>query len=147
MPRYYKAQIEHTPLDFEREFHSISRYFRGKARDFVRIFDRWNLPHLMADDRGTLIHEVRLRLCRFVLDCDALPMRTPRKLMATVRAIARDPSAFVERHDAYDPQASASVFIRFASTSSENRMRFLLFEAGIEATKSMARLIEKTKGG
>jgi hypothetical protein len=51
--------------------------------------------------------------------------------MATVRAIARKPIAFLGNLGTYDPEAAAKVYGAYGSVSLENRLRLSQFEAGL----------------
>ena len=131
MPQHYKAVTEHKSIDYDKDLRSIARYFRGKGDNFRAIFDRWKLCPLEDDDVGALVEQVARRLIEFALDCDAQPMRTPRKLMPTIIAIGNDPANFVENCKDFDPEAVELIFLVFVLLQQENRMRLLLFEAGI----------------
>ena len=91
MSRHYKAITNHVPMDFGQELDQIETYFRGLHEAFVSLFERWTHRPLEFDEVGPLIAQLQRRLVGFALDCNALPLRTPQQLMATVRVIAKDP--------------------------------------------------------
>ena len=66
---------------------------------------------------GALIEQVTRRLIDFALVCDAIPMRTPLKLMATVKEIAKRPAKFLSDVGSYDPEAVALVYDAFTRGS------------------------------
>ena len=55
---------------------------------------------------------------------------TPRQLIPTVRAIAKDPGAFLVNLGKYDPEAVARVYRAFASRSAEHHSQLEKFEWG-----------------
>ncbi|PZF78266.1 hypothetical protein DK847_00100 [Aestuariivirga litoralis] len=130
MPRHYKAVIDHSPIDYHKDLRAIARYFRGKGAQFLAIYDRWKLPAPAHDDLRALLEQVTRRLIDFALACDAIPMRTPLKLMPTVRRIARRPAEFLAKVHKYDPQAVALVYDSFTRGCRENRLVLSQFEAG-----------------
>lgn len=130
MPRHYKAVTDHRPIDYGQDLRSIARYFRGKGDNFRAIFARWKLRPLENDDAGALIEQVTRRLIDFALVCDAIPMRTPLKLRATVREIAKRPAKFLSDVGRYDPEAVALVYDAFTRGSPDNRLVLSQFEAG-----------------
>jgi hypothetical protein len=130
MPRHYKAVTDHGPIDYHKDLRAIARYFREKGAQFLAIYDRWKLPAPAHDDLRSLIEQVTRRLIDFALACDAIPKRTPRKLRATVREIARRPAKFLADVGSYDPEAVALVYGAFIRGSRENRLILSQFEAG-----------------
>lgn len=130
MSRHYKAITDHRSIDYGEDLNSIERYFRGKGDSFRAISTRWKLPPPETDDVGALVEQVRRRLIEFALVCDAVPMRTPRKLMATVKEIAKRPAEFLAKVGEYDPEAVARVYSAFTRGSPENRVVLSQFEAG-----------------
>jgi len=130
MSRHYNAKTDHSPIDYDKDLNAISRYFRGKGDQFQAIYRRWKLPVPEHDDVGTLIEQVTRRLIDFALVCDAVPMRTPRKLMATVKEMANRPAKFLSDVGRHDPEAVALVYDAFTRGSAENRLVLSQFEAG-----------------
>jgi hypothetical protein len=130
MPRHYKAVNDHSPIDYHKDLRATARYFREKGAQFLAIYDRWKLPAPAHDDLRSLIELVTRRLIDFALVCDAIPMRTPLKLMATVRDIAKRPTEFLSDVGRYDPEAVALVYDAFTRGSPENRLILSQFEAG-----------------
>lgn len=130
MPRHYKAVTDHRPIDYQKDLDAISRYSRGRGDDLRAIFLRWKLRPLEEDEIGALISRVTRRLVDFALVCDAVPMRTPQKLMATVSRIAKRPDAFLASSHTYDPEAVALLYDAFARGSPDNRLLLSLFEVG-----------------
>jgi hypothetical protein len=131
MPQHYKAVTDHSPIDYRKDLNSIPRHFRGKGEHFLAIYDRWKMPAPEHDDLRALIEQVTRRLIDFALTCDAIPMRTPHKLKATVKEVAKRPSEFLSDVGRYDPEAVALVYDAFTRGSPENRLIFLQFEAGL----------------
>lgn len=130
MPRHWKAITNHVPMDFGHDLDEIVAYFADRDREFVSVFERWKLRPLQFDEVGPLIAQLRRRLIGFALDCNALPLRTPQQLMATVKAIAKDPRTFLERVGQYDPEAVARVYGAYAGKSDERRKTLEDFEWG-----------------
>lgn len=129
MARDYKALTAHAPIDYQDDLDAVSSYFEGKDNEFLFIFERWNLRRREYDDVEALIDRVTQRLVQFALECDALPLRTPRKLRATVQAIARHPADFLANVGRYDPEAVALVYAAFTKGSPQNRLLLSSFEA------------------
>ncbi len=79
--------------------------------------------------------------------CDALPLRTPRKLIPTVEAIAKDPDYFLEYIGNYDLEPAALVYGAYVSGSQERAKELESFEWGAgpapaaEATGKAARRV------
>jgi hypothetical protein len=136
MPRHYKAKTDHSPIDHKKDLHAITRYFRGKGDHLLAIYDRWELTAPEHDDVGALVELITRRLIDFVLVCDAIPMRTPRKMMATVKEIAKRPAKFLSDVGSYDPEAVARVYDAFTRGSPENRLILSQFEAGEDTRPS-----------
>lgn len=130
MARHYKAVTDHVPIDHKKDLHAIARYFRGQGDNFLAIFDRWKLRRPEHDDVGVLVEQVTRRLIDFALVCDAIPMRTPRKLMATVKEITRRPAKLLSNVGSYDPEAVARVYVAFTRGSREDRLILSQFESG-----------------
>jgi hypothetical protein len=130
MPRHYKAITNHVPIDYGADLNAIELYFNGKRNEFEPLFKFWNLRPLEFDDCGALVDQLKRRVTGFALDCNALPMRTPRQLTATVKAIARKPEAFLDDVGKYDPEAAARVYGAYAVLSDEHYACLEQFEWG-----------------
>lgn len=131
MPRHYNAITDHVPIEYDSDLDEITAYFRAHAEDLRGLFERWALRPLESDDGDALIEQLNRRVTGFALDCNALPLRTPRQLMATVKAIRIDPEAFLRDVGRYDPEAVARVYGAYASVSVVNRTQLAGFEAGL----------------
>jgi hypothetical protein len=130
MSRHYKAITNHVSLDYGAALDEIEVYLDGKGEELKALFLRWKLRVFEFDDREALIAQLKRRLTGFALDCDALPMRTPHQLRATVKVIARRPQAFLNDVGRYDPEAAARVYGAYAAVSDENHARLEKFEWG-----------------
>ena len=130
MPTHHKPIKNHAPMDYAEDLKDISDACDDFSKDFLALFERRNLRPLEFDDLAALIEQVKRRLIRFALDCNALPRRTPRQLIATVKAIAQNPYAYREEVGSYDPEASARVYGKIASRSAEYAARLEQFEWG-----------------
>jgi hypothetical protein len=128
MTRHYKAITDHVPIDYHAHLNRIDVYFNWKHRELVELFERRKLRELEGDDCQSLICQLKRRLTSFALDCNALPLRTPRQLMATARAIARNPLAFLKDPGKYDPEVVARIYDASAIASRENQLLLADFE-------------------
>jgi hypothetical protein len=117
-------------LNYGADLERIEEICNGLGKSFLALFERWKLRTLEFDDQAALIEQVKRRLIRFALDCNALPVRSPRQIIATVRSIAEDPAAFVKEVGGYDPEASARVYGKIASRSAEHAANLERFEWG-----------------
>lgn len=130
MVRHYKAVTDHTPIDFEDGLEAIESYFEGRSEEIRSIFGHWKHRPPEPDDVEALIDLTTRRLIEFALVCDAIPMRTPLKLEATVKAMAKRPAEFLANVRYYHPEAVALVYDAFTRESKENRVLLSHFEAG-----------------
>lgn len=128
MPRHYKAITNHVPIDYHAHLNRIDVYYNWNRTELIKVFERWKLRELESDDCQALIDELKRRLTSFALDCIALPVRTPRQLMATAKSIARKPEAFLEDADKFDPEVVARVFDKIAGFSNEKQLLLAHFE-------------------
>lgn len=128
MPRHYKAITDHVPIDHGADLDRIEDYFNGTRKELEALFARWKLRPIQFDDWEAMIFQLKRRVTGFALDCNALPMRTPRQLMATVKAIARDPQAFLKDPGKYDPEIVARIYDATANASRDNQLLLADFE-------------------
>lgn len=131
MPRHYKAITDHVSIDYAADLDRIELYFVGRRKELEALFVRWKLRTLEFDDVEALLDQLKRRVTGFALDCNALPLRTPRQLSATVKAIARDPQAFLNDVGKYDPEAAARVYGAYAALSDEHHACLEKFECGM----------------
>ena len=124
------AITNHAPMDFGHDLDEIQAYLTERADDLVAIFQRRKLRPLEFDEVGPLIAQLQRRLIGFAFDCNALPLRTPRQLIPTVKAIAKDPATFLARVGEYDPEAVARIYGAYAGDSEERRKILEDFEWG-----------------
>ncbi|WP_421693936.1 hypothetical protein [Aestuariivirga sp.] len=117
-------------MNYCNDLDEIDLYFTGRDKEFVSLFERWKLRLLEFDDCAALIAQLRRRLTDFALNCNAMPLRTPRQLMPTVRAIAESPLVFLEHVGNYDPEAVARVYGAFIGDSVERSKVLEDFEWG-----------------
>ena len=89
MPRHYKAITDHVPIDYESDLNAIEQYFEGKGKDLEALHARWKLRPLEFDDSAALVEQLKRRIVRFALDCNANPQRTPLQLIATAKSYPR----------------------------------------------------------
>ena len=67
------------------------------------------------------------------MDCNATPLRTPRKLMPAVAIAAKDPARFLEVMDRLDPESVARIIGACAARSKESEDALYLREIGASA--------------
>lgn len=117
-------------MDYESELNCIDGFCDGMSEAIHGVFARWKLRPLAFDDMAALIEQVKRHLIRFALDCNALPVRSPCQLMATVKSIAKKPFAFIEDVGKYDPEAVSRVYGKLSSRSAEKAAMLERFEWG-----------------
>ena len=130
MPKHYKPIVGHKPAVSVAELDAIEDHLENIRGELKDLFERWKLKKMDFDDWGPFISQIKRRLIEFVLHCDALPLRTPRQLIPTVRVIANDPCAFLENVGRYDPEAAAGVYGAFANRSAQHYSQLEKFEWG-----------------
>lgn len=147
MPTRYKPKTDHEPLDYRDGLNRIDAFCDDLRPGLQELFaDRCKIE-LEFDDYAPLINQLKAKLTRFALDCNALPLRTPRQLMTTVTHIARQPEEFLKNVHCYDPEVVALVGDASAQQSAEDGKLLKLFERGIgvgpapEAIATAARLV------
>ena len=130
MPTVHKTIRNYQPMDYGGDLTRIDDLADQLKPRIREIFSRWCSTDLDDDDLGTFVGNVKLALMYFALDCNALPLRTPRRLMATVKHIAKHPAEFLSSMGSYDPEAAALVIGACAAMSTHNRNALLQFEIG-----------------
>lgn len=128
MPKHYKAVTNHVPIDYHAHLNRIDVYFNWKWKELVELFHCWKLRKLEYDDCQALIDQLKRRLTSFALDCNALPIRTPRQLMATAKAIARNAQAFQQDPGTFDPEVVARISDKIAGVSRNSQLLLANFE-------------------
>ena len=118
-------------MDYGGELTRIDEQAEALKPEFWKLFSRWCSTDLDADGLDAFMDNVKRELTYFALGCNALPLRTPRKLTATVKHIAKHPAEFLSSMDSCDSEAAAFVIAACAAMSPANRKALLQFEIGI----------------
>jgi hypothetical protein len=108
MPTYYKAIVDHQPVKFGGELERIEMELADLRCPMRTLFDRWCGIELNDEKLRALLESVRYSLVRFALDCNAIPLRTSRKLMATVKRISKHPADFLRWTHSVGPLEAVS---------------------------------------
>ena len=135
MPMRYRAIEDHPPMD-DIDLEKIGVELGGRRQDILRVLEK-ECPRFDPEDANKEIDEeiafLETTLCRFALDCDATPLRTPRKLMPAVAIAAKDPARFLEVMDRLDPESVARIIGACAARSKESEDALYLREIGASA--------------
>jgi hypothetical protein len=126
MPTTYKPTTDHSPLDW------------GDAAERIKSFlhNSHQALKTFASDRGddaleAWREQIESELIRFVAFCRARPLRTPNKLVGTLRKIVRDPEHFLQHVNAYDPEVADRLYAAYSQHSPAHNQELLRFEAGL----------------
>lgn len=101
MPTTYKAIIGHRPIEWAIEIERIQRLLR-KRRVVLT-----GLAFGDRTDRDTIrafTDRILMLTIKFIGSCSSRPLRTPNKLRATLKRVAKKPQEFVGKAGAYDPE-------------------------------------------
>jgi hypothetical protein len=152
MPTTYDAEVNNKPLGWgtrKRRSKPSADGTPGELRppdkdtdvdDFARIL-RSRREHIFSclakcgeelgpRDRIDFMEQLRTILIEFVAACRARPLRTPMKLMPTVKLIRDDPESFLENVANYAPAAADLVYAAYRKLFPE-RQDLEAFEAGL----------------
>lgn len=130
MPTVHKPVTEYQSMDYGGELTRLEGEAEQLKPALGKCFKRWFDRELEEDDYEPIIVQLKRWLTFFALKCNALPHRTPRKLVATVKHIGKNPTDFLSDMDKYDPEATARVIAACAAMSPDNRKALLAFENG-----------------
>lgn len=132
----YKAILDHEPSDDDgKALDVIANHVASCSQAILDILVRCGAN---AQDVGILRlrDDAIMHLTTFALSCDALPMRTPKMLMATAEEIIRNPQIFQKEHEKFDPEVNAMVFDELARLSPEDPVSITKFDRGGRAPPS-----------
>ena len=129
MPTKYHPVTDHKPLDFVEDLDSIAKYVDASRDGILKLFADSGFP-IENDDSDLFFDHLKVILTKFALSANALPLRTPNKLKATVKEIAQKPDEFLMSSDKFDPEAVALVIGACARRSSINNQLLLAYELG-----------------
>ena len=130
MPTVYSPVTDHRSLDYLNDLNSIHQWIDSHRFQIEQLLENYGVK-LEYDDRDRFYDELKTELVKFALECNAIPLRTPRMLIATVSKIAQKPQEFLEKSDKFDPEATALVWDEVARRSPANRELVTNFELGI----------------
>lgn len=115
--------------DKDTDIIDFTRKLRARREDIFSSLAQCGVD-LCPRDRVDFMVQVRTALIEFVAACRARPLRTPRKLMPTVKLIRDDPESFLENVASYAPAAADLVYAAYRKLFSE-RQDLEAFEAGL----------------
>ena len=90
-----------------------------------------NITPIDHDDSDRFFDDLKEILTKFALAANAMPLRTPNMLMATVKVIGNNPRDFLQDSEKFDPEAAALVIGACGGRSSINKRLLLEYESGI----------------
>lgn len=130
MPTRYKAEADHKPIRYKKDILKLRAEFNRRRRDLCEILKK-ECPAIDQSMVKDVLAWIYRDLLVFVLKCAAMPLRTPRMLMATVAIAANDPVWFLKKMDKLDPEAVARVVGTCGARSKANELALLNREIGI----------------
>lgn len=119
MPKRYTPLTDYESLDYGADLDAIEAHVIGSSGAIREQLLQCGVD-LEDIDLERLTSDAIMNLTKFALDCNARVSRSPRKLMATLREIGRDPQAFCENPERYDPEAKTMVLGEAARLTYEN---------------------------
>lgn len=151
MPTIPQPVTNFKSLDYIEDLNNIHMKVDSCRINIGRLLEN-NGIKLEYDDIDRFYEELKAVLVEFALIVSALPPRTPRKLMATVSAIGKNPTAFLAHSESYDPEAKTRVLGACARSSPENNLAVQEFDCGngdgpspVEITKAANIVLEDLK--
>jgi hypothetical protein len=123
MPTSHKPINDHKPLNLLQEIERLEGHLKADFPDLIAIA-RKGKP-LEDDEEEELRGQFFRSLFQFTTLCAARPVRSPNKLIGTLRDIERRPDEFIQDHAKYDPEAANMVFRHYGG-----RVELALFEIG-----------------
>lgn len=124
MPTRYKPITDHRSIEYRRALTRITVRIAKLKADLKTLLEA-DIGPFDDDDIASIAERVRQTLICFALNCNAYPLRTPRKHMATVRDIVEDPGAFLKNSGSYDP-AVVNMIVGCCAAASLANLRALL---------------------
>ena len=130
MPTKYRKITGYKPLDFDRDLERIAQLVNDSRDAILKLFSDIGFP-IDYDDSDRLFDDLKEILTKFALAANAMPLRTPNMLMATVKVIGNNPRDFLQDSEKFDPEAAALVIGACGGRSSINKRLLLEYESGI----------------
>jgi len=130
MPTKYKPVLNHESVDIEIDLDEIAIKAINLWPAIREAFTGCDI-HLEYDDRERILTDIVSVLTRFVLTCDALPLRTPNMMLATANEIKRNPQKFLNLSERFDPEVNAMVLDEAARLSATTNVAIQEFELGL----------------
>jgi hypothetical protein len=132
MPTRYKPVLDHEPLAW-----TGGEERAGLADRLEQRLEQYEIELAQLcgaaeedDDLAAWRRDLRVRLLRFMALCRAEPLRSPNKVLATLKWIERSPEVFLDRMGKCDPVAMALWIRAFTGLSRTHQRRWLEFESG-----------------
>ena len=144
MPTKYKPILNHIALEYGAELDAIENHVYSCCIAIRDILVARGVP-AETIELEVLVEQLIQILCQFAMNCDALPPKTPRKLLATIERIGKNPSEFLVKSDGYDPEAKERVLGAYAGMSPSNRQSVYKFELGNTDGMSENQLVEASR--
>ena len=129
MPTIYAPITRLEPPDYTGDLNRIDVHIETSRPQIQKLLKSCGIE-FEDDDHERFYDDVRLQLTKFTLNVIALPGYTPRKLISTAKAIARDPARFLESSETYDREAAARILGVCARVSPANQAAVLEYELG-----------------
>lgn len=129
MPTTYKATTDHRPPAWSAVVEEIDEFLDGQLATLAKLAGG-DKADLEEDALEPLRESITMFLIQFLAKCSARPLRSPNKLKATLRYIARKPDEFINDPGAYDPEVVDWVYGAYASRSRDRLSELLRFESG-----------------
>jgi hypothetical protein len=148
MTKRYKPLIDYKSLDSdyksvgcESELDKIEAYVNNTL-DLA--CEQLNICGVTTEDidRERLSSDLSAKLVRFALYCNAHPSRSPKMVMATVKKIGRDPQAFLDDSESYDPEAETMVLGETARLSFESAALVQQYVLGVGPAPDISQIAE-----
>lgn len=132
MPTRYNPVVVSSPRDDGDDLEGIAADLEKRRDQLLGVMER---ECLRFDEDGIEVEFGYLceELFRFALACNAMPSRTPRKLMATVAVAKRFPADFLRCTNLFDPEAVVRIIDACAARSEGNKLALLNWEIGVGA--------------
>jgi len=141
MPTKYKPILNHVGLDYEVELDAIAVRVEVCWQAIREAFIKCG-KHLESDDKERIVTDIVTILTRFVLNCDALPVRTSNMMIATASEIAKNPQKFLDLSERFDPEVNAMILdaaARFSAATNASVQKFELGEGNGPPSEDIAK--------
>lgn len=132
MPTVYAPITRLKPPDYAGDLDRIAEHIETSRPQIEKLLKSCGIQ-FEYDDHERFYDDVKMQLTKFALNVIALPGRTPRKLLSTAKAIARDPVRFLESSETYDREAATRILGVCARMSPVNHGAILEYERGTGA--------------